>query len=186
MTGRLRLTGGALARRLIAVPDAAKRGLLRPTSDRVREALFSALGSRFDLAGKSVADVCCGSGALGFEALSRGARQATFVDDDGATLETARRSAEALGVAGHCSFVKRSALRFVESAVAVDVAFFDPPYAMVLDAPLRAGLARLIKPGGVLIVERASRSTDPAIEGLSLLDERRYGDTRVMLWQQEQ
>jgi 16S rRNA (guanine966-N2)-methyltransferase len=186
MTGMLRLTGGTLSRRLIAVPEAAKKGTLRPTSDRVREALFSTLTSRFDLHGARVADVCCGSGALGFEALSRGADRATFVDDDGATLDTVRRSAASLAVLERCTFVKSTASRFLERADAVDVAFFDPPYAMVLDPALRAGLTRLVQPGGLLIVERASRSEDMPFEALSLLVERRYGDTRVMVWQKQE
>ena len=88
MTGRLRITGGTLSRRLIEVPAAADRGTLRPTSDRVREALFSSLQSRFEFDGLRVADLCCGSGALGFEALSRGADSATFLDMDRRTMGT--------------------------------------------------------------------------------------------------
>ena len=64
--------------------------------------------------------------------------------------------------------------------------FFDPPYAMVLDAATRAGLARQCAPGGVLVVERASKTADLPFEGLSIVDERRYGDTRLGIWQRQE
>lgn len=184
MTGRLRLTGGTLARRLIDVPDAAQRGTLRPTSDKVREALFSILGSRYDFDGVRVADVCCGSGALGFEAISRGAASCTFVDVDRKTTTVVAANATALGVAAQCSFVSDSVVRWLPKAAgAFNVVFFDPPYAMSLDAPLRAGLRDALVDGGVLVVERAAKSVDPPFEGLSVVDERRYGDTRLVLLQ---
>ena len=182
MTGRLRLTGGSLARRLIPVPDAARRGDLRPTSDKVREALFSILGSRMDVDGLDVADLCCGSGALGFEALSRGAARCTFVDVDKRTLDVVASSARELGVDDRCTFVCAPVQKALPGRGPFHLAFFDPPYAMVLDAPLRQVLAGALSPGGLLVVERAARGTDPAIEGLSLVDERRYGDTRLSFY----
>jgi 16S rRNA (guanine966-N2)-methyltransferase len=184
MTGRLRLTGGTLARRLIDVPEAAQRGTLRPTSDKVREALFSILGSRYDFDAARVADVCCGSGALGFEALSRGAASCTFVDVDRKTTTVVSANATALGMAAQCSFVTDSVVRWLPRAVgAFNFVFFDPPYAMSLDEPLRRGLRDALVEGGVLVVERAAKSVDPPFEGLSVVDERRYGDTRLVLLQ---
>lgn len=185
MTGRLRLTGGALSRRLIDVPPAADRGTLRPTSDKVREALFSSLGSRIDFDGRVVVDLCCGSGALGFEALSRGAASCSFVDVDRKTLAVVSKNAAALDVVGRCRFVGEQAHRFLAQQLAgsVDLVFFDPPYALALDAPLRVGLAALLAPDGWLVLERAAKSVDPPIEGLSVVDERRYGDTRLVFLQ---
>lgn len=183
MTGRLRLTGGSLARRLIAVPDAARRGDLRPTSDKVREALFSILGSRQDLDGARVADVCCGSGALGFEALSRGAGRCTFIDIDRRTLDTVRHSARELEVEARSELICAPAGKALVGKGPFDLVFFDPPYAMVLDDALRAALVAAVAEGGLLVLERATRSVDPPIEGLSLVDERRYGDTRLSLYQ---
>lgn len=182
MTGRLRLTGGTLARRLIPVPDAARRGDLRPTSDKVREALFSILGSRFLFDDLDVADLCCGSGALGFEALSRGAARCTFVDIDKRTLDVVKASARELDVAERSTFVAAPVLKALVGRGPFDLVFFDPPYAMDLDGPLRLALAGALGPGGLLVVERAARGTDPAIEGLSLVDERRYGDTRLSFY----
>ncbi len=184
MSGRLRITGGSLGRRLIEVPAAADSGALRPTSDKVREALFSILGSRFEIAERAVVDLCCGSGALGFEALSRGATSCTFVDVDKRTIEVVKKNAAALGVVDRCRFVSDSVLRFMATAAgSADLAFFDPPYTMDLDAPLRRGLTSLLRPEGWLVVERGTKTNDPPFEGLSLIAERRYGDTRLVLLQ---
>jgi len=190
MTGRLRITGGELARRLIPIPDAARRGELRPTADKVREALCSILHSRLatdgrDFDGLDVADLCCGSGALGFEALSRGAARCTFVDVDRKTLDVVAASARDLGVAARAVFVGAPVLKALVGRGPFDLVFFDPPYAMALDAPLRAALAAAVAPGGLLVVERSARGADPAIEGLSLVDERRYGDTRLSLYRRD-
>jgi 16S rRNA (guanine966-N2)-methyltransferase len=184
MTGRLRLTGGTLARRLIDVPEAAERGALRPTSDKVREALFSILGSRYDFDSTRIADVCCGSGALGFEALSRGAASCTFVDLDRKTTSVVSTNATGLGVVAQCTFVTDSVMRWLPRATAsFNMIFFDPPYAMSLDHQLRRGLRDALVDGGVLVVERAAKSVDAPFEGLSVVDERRYGDTRLVLLQ---
>jgi 16S rRNA (guanine966-N2)-methyltransferase len=190
MTGRLRITGGELARRLIAIPDAARRGELRPTADKVREALCSILHSRLasdgrDFMGLDVADVCCGSGALGFEALSRGAARCTFVDVDRRTLDVVAASARDLGVVDRTVFVGATVHKALVGRGPFDLVFFDPPYAMVLEEPLRTALAAAVAPGGLLVVERSARSTDPLIEGLSLVDERRYGDTRLSLYRRD-
>ena len=185
MTGRLRLTGGTLSRRMIDVPPAAERGLLRPTSDKVREALFSSLGSRIDYDGRRVVDLCCGSGALGFEALSRGAASCVFVDINRKTLAVVSKNAAALDVGNRCRVVAEAAHRFLAAQIAgsADLVFFDPPYALPLDAPLRVGLASLLSDDGWLVVERAAKSVDEAIEGLFVVDERRYGDTRLVFLQ---
>lgn len=184
MSGRLRLTGGTLGRRLIDVPAAADKGALRPTSDKVREALCSILNSRMDFVDAVVVDVCCGSGALGFEALSRGASRCTFVDADRKTMTVVQRNADSLGVSDRSRFVVDTVARYVGGAHGdADLVFFDPPYAMGLDATVRAGLSSTLAPGGILVVERSAKSTDPAFEGLLLVDERRYGDTRLVIMQ---
>jgi pantetheine-phosphate adenylyltransferase len=189
VSGRLRITGGTLARRLIDVPAAADRGALRPTSDKVREALFSSLVQRFGLEGRAVVDVYCGSGALGFEALSRGAASCVFVDVDRRTMAVVRENARMLGVVERSRFVVDDAARFLgASPDAFDLVLCDPPYAASLDDTLRFGLARSIRSGGVVVLERATRPArgqghDPPLVGLSVVDERRYGDTRVVIAQ---
>lgn len=187
--GRLRITGGDLGRRLIDVPAAADTGALRPTSDKVRQAIFASLQSRFDLDNRSVLDIFCGSGALGFEGLSRGACSCVFVDDDKNTMNTVRDNAFSLGVLNQCRFVVGDAVRYLSSTPErFDLVLVDPPYARALDAALLAGIRRICRPGGVVVIERGRKmgrgpaqqeSRAPVIDGLSICDERRYGDTRV-------
>jgi pantetheine-phosphate adenylyltransferase len=180
VTGRLRITGGRLVRRLIEVPPAAGKGGLRPTSDKVRQALFASLQSRFDLDGRAVVDVCCGSGALGFEAVSRGAASCVFVDHHKGTIAVVDDNARALGVDDVCVGAVDDAVRFLVAAgPRFDLVLLDPPYARVVDEGLARAVAGACRPGAVVVVERSARSPDLRIDGLSLVDERRYGDTRV-------
>lgn len=190
MTGRLRITGGQLARRLIEVPPAADRGELRPTSDKVRQALCSTLQSRLARDGRSfdglvVADLCCGSGALGFEALSRGASRCTFVDNNRHTIDVVTASAAALGVRERATMIAAPVARALEGRGPFDIVFFDPPYAMELDERVRRLLAIATAPAGLLVIERSARGVDPPIEALSLVDDRRYGDTRLLVYQRD-
>ena len=182
MAGELRITGGALARRRIRVPPAADRGTVRPTSDKVRAAVMSALGGA--LVDARVLDLFAGSGALGLEALSRGARNVTFVDSDRRTLAVAKDNAAALGVDARCTFTPASAGRALADLDdgAVDVAFVDPPYAFDT-ASLVADLARVLAPGGLLVLERDRRARDHAPPGLDVVRDRVYGDTRVVVYE---
>src|SRR5947209_17627021 len=122
------VAGIARGRRLDAPPGAATR----PTADRVREATFNALGSLGAVEGATVLDLFAGSGALGIEALSRGAVAATFVDDDARALAVVRRNLEACGLADRATVVRSDAVRF--AAGRVDLVLLDPPYAFDDDA----------------------------------------------------
>ena len=164
-------------RRLKAPPGAATR----PTSDRVREALFSVLGER--VAGARVLDLYAGSGALGIEALSRGAESAVFVDTAPAALKAIRANLDALGAAAE---VRRAdARRFLGSASAdarqYDLVFLDPPYRLAerLGRELSEALPPVLAPGAVVVAE-SDRRTPLHIE-LPLHDERRYGDTLIRI-----
>jgi 16S rRNA (guanine966-N2)-methyltransferase len=176
----LRITGGRFAGRTLRVP---KRDV-RPTADRVRESLFARLG---DLAGKRVLDLFAGSGALGFEALSRGALHVTFVDRSNAALEVVRANASALGVTGDVALRRGEALAFLSrlrAAAAFDLVFVDPPYA---GGELPRALARLagacaLAPGALVVAESDRRHPPGPIEGLAAIDERRYGDTLITWW----
>ena len=179
VTGTLRITGGALARRLIAVPPAADRGLLRPTGDKVRAALFSALGG---LEGARVLDLYAGSGALGFEALSRGAASCTFVERDRRTAAVVQATAASLGVADRARVVVADAARFLVDAPAFDLVLVDPPYAAPLTEALVAAIARVVAAGGRLVVERDKNAADPAPPGLSVTRDKLYGGTRVVVY----
>ena len=135
------VAGSARGRRLRAPPG----GTLRPTRDRVREAVFSMVASRDALAGAAVADLFAGTGALGIEALSRGASAATFVERDRTAVETIRANLASTGFAERATVVHGDVLRWLEEGRAVDLALVDPPYSFDawerLAARLQAGLA---------------------------------------------
>jgi 16S rRNA (guanine966-N2)-methyltransferase len=152
----------------------------RPTGDRVREALFSILGA---VDGSHVLDLFAGSGALGIEALSRGACAATFVDSSAAAIAAIRRNLVALRFEGE---VRRArALEFVERARAgarqYDLVFLDPPYRQTssLGPKLSTALPAVLAPDARVISESDRRA--PLELGLPLLDERRYGDTLIRI-----
>ena len=173
----MRITGGRFAGRKLEVP----RAEVRPTADRVRESLFARLG---DLTGKRVLDLFAGSGALGFEALSRGADHVVFADRSPLVLATLRKNAERLGVEDAIETRRgeaRAVLRRLAGGAPFELVFLDPPYAGDELAAALAGLAA----GGLLarealVVAESDRRHPPArIAGLAAIDERRYGDTLV-------
>ncbi|PRY42724.1 16S rRNA (guanine(966)-N(2))-methyltransferase RsmD [Umezawaea tangerina] len=176
-----RIVAGAAGGRRLQVPPK----VTRPTSDRVREAMFSALEVLVDLDGLRVLDLYAGSGALGFEALSRGAAEATFVESDRRAADVLRTNARDLRLPG-VTVIARPA----ETVVAVtaptpfDLVFADPPYA-ITDTQLGKVLDGLVlngwtAPGTVLIVERASRSQRPLWPApVESLRDKRYGDTTL-------
>ena len=165
-------------RRLQAPPGDATR----PTSDRVREALFSILGEK--VAGARVLDLFAGSGALGIEALSRGAAEATFVDTAAAAIRAVKANLDALGAQAE---VRRAdARRFLGGASGearqYDLVFLDPPYRLAgrLGDELTAALAAVLAPGAVVVAESDRRA--PLELQLPTLDERRYGDTLIRIY----
>lgn len=140
----MRVVAGSAKGRRLQAPDGTG---VRPTGDRVREAMFDMLSSLDAVVGRSVADLFAGTGALGIEALSRGAAVATFVDDDAATLDVVRTNLVVTGLYARATVVKSDVLDWIATAAPVDVALVDPPYAFaawpaVLDG-LSAGLAVL-------------------------------------------
>jgi 16S rRNA (guanine966-N2)-methyltransferase len=174
----VRIVAGEAGGRRLAVPAGDRT---RPTSDRAREALFGTLGALLDLDGARVLDLYAGSGAVGLEAVSRGAAHALLVDADARAAAAARENAGALG------FAERVTVRHdrVERALAAqpsphELVFADPPYALG-DEELAAVLDRLaagwLAAGAVLAVERASRGTGPRWpERVEALKQRRYGE----------
>jgi 16S rRNA (guanine966-N2)-methyltransferase len=178
-----RIIGGAAGGRRIAVPP---RGT-RPTTDRVRESLFNILTARLELTGLRVLDLYAGSGALGLEALSRGAATAVFVESDSRIGSVIARNIETVGLPG--ATLRRGAVATVlagGTAVAFDLVLADPPYdvdATEVEAALTALAAHgWVRPGSVAVVERAAASASlhwPA--GWSVWPQRVYGDTRLEL-----
>jgi 16S rRNA (guanine966-N2)-methyltransferase len=176
----LRVIAGRFGGRRLAVPAGRD---VRPTAERVREALFSMLGA---LDGARVLDLYAGTGALGIEALSRGAASVVFVERAPASLLVLRANLEALGLRPDEAEVLRedvpAALRQLARAErSFELVLLDPPYAADEGARALQALAeaRVLAPGARVVFERSRRHALPPIVGLRLIDERRYGDTTV-------
>jgi 16S rRNA (guanine966-N2)-methyltransferase len=149
----------------------------RPTADRVREALFSMLG---DVSGARVLDLYAGSGALGIEALSRGAESAVFVERDRQALAMLRRNLDAVGADAEVK--NQDVLRFVAHPTGTfDLVFCDPPYddASRVAAPLSEALPAMLGEDARIVTESDKRN--PLTLPLPLLVERNYGDTRIAI-----
>ena len=182
--GNLRITGGELKGRRLYVP---KTGV-RPTTGRVREAIFSMLG---DIGGASVLDLYCGSGALGIEALSRGAQEATFVDK---RIGAVKRNLEELGIFdGKWGWaMKREDVHdFLEAQgllgpdIRFDLVFCDPPYRLASGSVTGLDLfipGVLAKAGAAVVLETSSRN--PLEFSFPMTNERAYGDTLIRIYSQ--
>lgn len=176
----MRIIGGEAKGRRLMTPEEGTR----PLTGRAKEALFSILGDRVE--GVGVLDLYAGSGSLGLEALSRGAAGVVFVERDRAALAVLERNIEAVGMGGEIEsaavtdFLDRSTGRF-------GVAFVDPPYAME-DTEVEHVLS-LVEPrleaGSWVIVHRRAGGARPESDNLRLVDQRRYGDTELWLYQKE-
>lgn len=178
-----RIIAGSAGGVRLEVPSAGTR----PTSDRVRESLFGALESADAIEDARVLDLYAGSGALGLEALSRGARSADLVERSRPAAAIARRNAAAVAKAasGAAARVHEAAVRaFLQRAGGpFDLVFSDPPYDIddeAMNGDLLA-LAPLLSPDALVVIERAKRSSAPALApaGLELVRERSYGDTTL-------
>jgi 16S rRNA (guanine966-N2)-methyltransferase len=173
----MRVIAGSHRGRLLAAP---KGRATRPTSDRVREALFSILG---DVSGARVLDLFAGSGALAIEALSRGAGEATLVDSAQAAIAAIRRNLDALEMPADTR--RQDALAFLRIASKdrrqYDLVFLDPPYrhASGLAAELSSALGPVLAPNARVVAESDRRA--PLRLELPVLDERGYGDTLIRI-----
>ena len=173
-----RIVAGLARGRRLRVPGGQGT---RPTSDRAREGLFSTLASLTDLDGARVLDLYAGTGALGLEALSRGAVAVTLVEDDPSALRALRENVDAVGLPG-AHVVGDRVERFLAAApeARYDVALLDPPYELAVTGVLEA-LLPWLSDDAVVAVERRSRDAPLAWpEGYAGLRTRRYGET--MLW----
>lgn len=178
------IAGAAGGTTLASVPGS----LTRPTTDRVKEALFSRLDAFEVIADARVLDLYAGSGSLGVESASRGARAVDLVESDGKASEVCQRNADLINtvarrkvVSVHRSKVE-SFLDRAQDSVRWDLVFIDPPYP--LDEPaLGAVLAKLLPhlaEGAVVVVERSSRSAEPSWpDGMERFAERKYGETKL-------
>jgi len=182
----MRITGGKLGGRRLVAPDDAR---VRPTSDRTRQAIFNMLrhkdfGIGFELEGAAVLDLFAGTGALGIEAISQGARWCLLVDDSADSRALQRENVEALGLTGATRIWRRDATDLgpvgPSAGGPFDLVFMDPPYRKeMIPKALKS-----LKDGAwlrdkALIVAETDASEPLDTPGYTLLDERDYGETRV-------
>lgn len=177
----MRIVGGSLGGRVLRAPHGAAT---RPTSEKVREAIFNILGP---VEGARVLDLFAGSGALGIEALSRGAAHATFVDTGKPALAALRANLRELGLEDRAAVLPMDAVAAARRPPPAPwgIVFVDPPYAS--DLARRAALAlppASLEPGARIVIEHDRRGIPPeALGSLLRTDQRRYGDTMVSFFE---
>ena len=178
------IAGSHRGRRL----EAPAGDAVRPTADRTREAVFNILahagwgeGGGSALSGARVLDAFCGSGALGLEALSRGAASCVFLDKNAVALDCARRNVATLGEEGRATLIRADALQPPVAREPANLVFLDPPYGRELPEPALIALAGQgwFAPGAVIVVETAERDPVPTLRFCEPLYQRRYRLTAV-------
>lgn len=181
----MRIIAGQFKGRKLLTPETSD---IRPTSDRTRESIFNLLmHGRY--AGEHiidchVLDLCCGTGAMGLEALSRGARIATFVDQDKRSLELAKKNALHCNVTSSSFFVQADASKLPAAREPVSLVLMDAPYATPLIAPAYAALVRgnWLAANALIVAEQSRDAVVPVLEGTELIDERQYGKPKVLIY----
>lgn len=168
-----------------------KKNAIRPTSDRVREALFSILVSRIgDLDGLHVLDICAGTGALGIEALSRGAKHGVFIDNSRQATDLITQNCRACNVEGKAEIIRNdftSALPRL-NGFAFELIFIDPPYNkdMLPNIITCIRSLDLLAPGGIICAEESKKMhVERAIADYICVDRRKYGDTCIYLFSED-
>jgi 16S rRNA (guanine966-N2)-methyltransferase len=180
----MRIVGGRLRGRALAAP---KSQAIRPTADRQREALFNILVHAYDdpVTGARVLDLFAGTGALGLEALSRGAAFALFIDDGAEARALLRENVAALGLGGVTRIFRRDACKLgpAHPIEPFSLAFLDPPYGRGLaEAALASARAGgWLTPAALIVVEEAASAAFAAPEGFDELERRRYDDTALIV-----
>ena len=180
----MRVVGGSLRGRALAAPKAPT---IRPTADRLREALFNILVHAYDdpIGGARVLDLFAGTGALGIEALSRGAAFTLFVDDGAEARALLRENVATLGLGGTSRIFRRDATKLgpAHPVEPFSLAFLDPPYGKGLAeqalASARAG--GWLVPDALIVVEEAKKSAFAAPEGFAEIERRTYDDTEFVM-----
>ena len=180
----MRIIGGEYKSRQILMPKGVE---IRPTQDKVREAIFNILG---DVSDKTVLELFAGSGAFGIEAISRGAKSVAFVDDNFRCAQTIRANLESLGVSdSRYDIMKTNAMgvmpRLDKMEEKFDIVFLDPPYykGLAKNCLINIDSYDIVSPVGLVIIEHFKKDAlDAELERLLFLDERRYGDTVITIF----
>lgn len=179
----MRIVGGEFRGRNLVAPGSRD---IRPSSDRLRETLFDILSHRHGdhLVGARVLDLFAGTGALGLEALSRGAAFTLFVEDSVAARGLVRRNIETLGLTGRTRIFRRDATRLGDAGTVspFDLVFVDPPYGRGLgqEALAAAAAGAWLKPGALCILEESGKAVVGAIDDFTELERRTVGDSQLV------
>lgn len=174
----MRIIAGSLGGRIF---DSPRGHRTHPMSDKIRGGLFNALG---DITGLSVLDAFAGSGALGFEALSRGAKTVTAIDNDKSAQATIAGNAKALGLTKSYKLITASANGWLQTSPAAktyDLVFCDPPYDDV-QLPLITRLTVKVAPHGVLVLSWPGGLEAPVLSGFTVLRQKSYGDAQLIFY----
>ncbi|RAI36494.1 16S rRNA (guanine(966)-N(2))-methyltransferase RsmD [Rhodoplanes roseus] len=178
----MRIVGGRLRGRTLAGPRSAA---IRPTSDRLRESLFNILAHAYGdpITDARVLDLFAGTGALGLEAVSRGAAFTLFVDDGAEARALLRQNVESFGLGGVTKIYRRDAQKLgpAHPMPPFSLAFLDPPYGKGLAAPAltAARVGGWLSPDALVVVEEAADAPLPALDGFEELERRTWDDTAV-------
>lgn len=179
----MRIAGGAFKGRALQAPKGKD---IRPTSDKVRQALFNILNAHMDLEGVHVIDAFCGTGALGLEALSRGAGSCLFIDKSADSLRLAKSNVAQCGAEEKCDFLKADSAKLADNTVyqKAGLVFLDPPYRLELVPKALKALVEgaWLEEDAILVVE-ADRREKIITEKTQLLSEKTYGDTKLYVYQ---
>jgi len=179
----MRVVGGTLRGRALAAP---KSGAIRPTADRLRESLFNILTHAYGdpIAGARVLDLFAGTGALGIEALSRGAAFALFIDESAEARALLRENVAALGLGGTSRIFRRDATKLgpLRPLAPFSLGFLDPPYGqgLALKALASARAGGWFTPNALIVVEEAAKAQFAPPEGFTELERRRYDDSEFV------
>lgn len=181
----MRIVAGEFRGRSLAAPRTQS---IRPTSDRLRESLFNVLAHGYDdiVAGARVLDLFAGTGALGLEAISRGAVYAVFIEDGVEARGLIRDNIEAFGLTGRTKLFRRDATKLGPAGTVdpFDLVFADPPYGRGLGEPALSEAVKggWLKPGALVVLEETASASVGPVEGLELLERRDAGDTQLLFF----
>ncbi len=177
----MRVITGQLGGRTVRVPRDAS---FRPTTDRVKESVFNILGGLMHWETTDACDLFAGSGNLGIEALSRGARSCCFVEQSRESLAVLDRNISDLGLSPRTRIVRRSVEQFLKSGQErFALILADPPYRYARMEDLFSGIAARLEPGGIAVVEHEGERPSTDTDALRVIDRREYGTTAVTFFQ---
>ncbi len=177
----VRIISGRFGGRKIEAPDNRRT---HPMSERIRNALFNSIGD--EITGSDVLDAFAGTGAIGLEAISRGARAATFIEKDRIAQKILAKNITALGAENQATVIRTTVANWAESAdkLQFDIIFADPPYHDTQFSTVST-LFGLLKPGGLMILSHPGRGETPTKTGVVVVDNRSYGNAVLTFYRRD-